>query len=401
MSSVEYHDILKAVSPDLLANVVDLRSYLIPKLVEFRNQSRDLCDQDVHFRAAMDRLRVGVETLLNSQALLGEVQKLTGLWDDALRTAEVLYERAEELQKTSKDLSTREDRLRRKEEVLYQRISQVQGKQSLNGTSLPHDIYEEISSSSVDSEAAQPLPVKQYYEQVAHADHLREDFLDFRASTYEERRERSRLRQLDQPVTPSESKFLADYFRERDAKSQAFAEALAIAYQLRDDCRQRGYPVEDVEIPPLNDNDIFDEGLLIPQALVELSASEKGDTKGQENFDDLLVDMDHKHHVSQWLQAVSPEESTEPQTSALAYHETSTVWGDDTIIDLQSAGKNLHVPDFRRERSASQPPTTASTTVRSSGNGVPLTLSTNLQSNLDGSRPKSAPVILYVREYLF
>ena len=364
--SLEYPDILKLLSPALLATVIDLRSDLIPKRVELRNQSRDLCDQDVHFRTSMDRLRVGVDTSLtnlNSQGLLSEVQKLKELWDDALRKADILYERAERLQKTSQDLSTGEDKLGRKEEVLYQRISQIKAKQSLNGGSLPHDIYEELSTSSLSSEATLPTLVKEYYEQVAHTDHLREDFLNFRASNYEERRGRSRLRQLRQPVTPSESKFLADYFKERDAKSRTFAEALVIVHQMKDDCWQRGYMVEDVEIPPLDDDDILDDGLLIQQALVE--RSEKGNAKGRENLDALLVDIDHEHLVTQWLQTVSAEEKAEPQTATLAYHETSTPWESDAI-DLRSAGKKLHDPGVRRVRSFSQLPKSDSIAIQRS-----------------------------------
>ena len=393
---LEYRDALNILSPALIDTVVTLRSEVIEKLVEFRNESRHLCDQIVHFKAAVDRLGVGLETALASLSSRGshsQVKSLLVLRDDAIRASAVLYERGEQVQKMSKDLSTSEDRLRRKESSLYRKLSQARAKQSLNGASLPDDTDEESPSDAANSEAA-PLPlVQDYYDKVSYADGLREDFLNFRANHYQERRRRSRLRKLHEPVTPSESEFLRDYFSERSARFQEFSAALAAARQLRDDCLQEGNEVDDVGIPPLEDEDIIDDNLLIPQAIVERSASEKEFSRSPENFDALFVDIDPKRHVTQWLQAVSQEERTESETVP---HRETAVLQEDRFDHLQSTDKNLYPPNFRRERSVSQPPPSDLTAVQKPGDRILCTQSRKLCVDSHQPRPKSAPIILYI-----
>lgn len=393
--------------PALLDKVLGLRSDVVAKLVEFRNESRDLCDQHVHFQSAMNRFHDGVKTAfaeLNSQGRHEELRRLQGLWDEVNQTSSSLNERAEQIQHTSKDLNNSEERLRRNEATLYRTISQAQSHQPLDEAGKQEIIGFESSLSSSDhpdSEATQPSVVREYYDKVAHADSLREDFLRFRTNNFYQRRRRDGLRSRQQPVHPSESVFLEKYFRERDARIEEFGAALAAAHHLRDECRRNGHEVNDVEIPPLGEEETFDASLLIPQAIVQRSisgiqTSGKRSSKSQNDVDTLLVDVDPKRRVAQWLADV-------PQAERVEYSGTPTelraaYLQDHSVDDPRPTSNNLCLPKTKRERSVSQPAPSSSTLAGMAAKSTPLRLTTDFPFDQDQTRPKSAPIILYVQE---
>lgn len=381
--------------PDLLETVITLRSDVVAKLVQFRNDSRDLCDQHVHFQHAMHELNEGLKIVfeqLSSQNLHQELQLLQSLWAEVSQASTTLNERGEQIQHASKDLSNREERLRRKESSLYQIIAQAQKQpQSHDPQRDEADVKSSSSSSShPGSEATQPLMVQEYYDKVAQTDSLREEFLNFRENNYRERRRRDRLRSRHLRISPPESEFLANYFRERDSRVEEFSIALAAAHRLRDECRQRGYQVNDVEVPPLGEDETFDAGLLIPQAIVERSASGKQTSKSQNDVEDLLVaDIDPKRRVAQWLEKLSKSEKAELSEDSPTLQRQADVSNSDLAI-LPVAGQELEPPKSKRERSISQPPPSSPTDLRIV-KGTPLRLSTNVPVDFDQPRPKSAP----------
>jgi hypothetical protein len=297
-------------------NYIERRRIAMDYLVEFVKAADSL----------LSRIRV-------DQPILKDYNALQDLHKRLVESTDHLEFRENNLRKDESKTNTLEDSLLQKENTYYGPTAR-----SYNMSPISHfiDFDEEhvadpASHSPKSRSEDEPELVRRYYERLREADSFRDDLVNFSADYERAANKRNTRRMRGETVKPSEFDFVKKYSRKRKARFRRFESARKDVLRLRQECIENGFKVDDLDIPPFDEELCPDPLTRIPEPVIKYASSlgrAVGDLRRSDNL--LVKDLDTDGRVATWVNQVAHERSV----VARKHHSDSEILGN-TAIDHQ------------------------------------------------------------------
>jgi hypothetical protein len=297
----------------MLKSVRRRRDKVITKRQVVDIHRRNFLEQDRHLEEAQRNffeIASGVVAKLDHpESGSKDLVALRKAWEAVQSYRSLLSADKEKLLKANDDLNQQEEVLLKQEKKLYQSFPKIEHHLSLS-TNVSDDSLSYSTSNDSDRHSSHrgsnagiaPL-VDEYYDKVSQTDYLRDNWLNFRADHQRQRALRERSRELGDPVQPSEFSFLQSFYQERKAKLQEYESSQQEMWNLFQECKEKGYSVDEPGIPPLPDDSFFEEPSGFPNHIVQRTVSSPLDQTftGMTSPSAMVDDPSVEDKVSLWL----------------------------------------------------------------------------------------------------
>jgi hypothetical protein len=281
-------------SRKLLERLLKLRENVNGRTVFVNNDRRRYVDEQRIFLEALNHFLDTAEAAVTSQS----ETSLHKSWSRVQRLAEQFRSHGLALQKEEHELILLENRLLRKEQEVYQRVSRAR-----DDISTSEDADESLSSKSHSSES-NPL-IKEYYETLGKINLLRDSLVNFEARHQHRSNNRDWKRARGEAVNPPDSTFAQDHFRKRKARVQELIMAREELNRLAASCAEQNLDVENPNLPPLAEDDLLNQLNRIPQSFIDHFTSTPLSPEEANHVSALLVGhSDTESRIADWLNQV-------------------------------------------------------------------------------------------------
>jgi len=301
--------------------LVDGRREAIPReLVELRDAAIDLRistgrDRQNYMEQRRFTMEYLAESLDATRSLLSQIPVDSSIVEDLnslqrlhkrlVESTDRLKSRENSLCQDELKLNILEDRLLQEENTYYgTTIEQHSVPPIFHSVSFGRGFMPEPAPPSpTSSNEDKPELVRRYYERLNNANLLRDDLINFPADYQRAVDKRTARRMRGEIVKPSEWDFVKKYARKRKTKLRKFESARKDVLRLRQECIESGFEMDDLEIPPFDEEYCPDPLTRIPESFIQHASSlDAGD---QKRSDELLVkDQDATGRVATWVEQV-------------------------------------------------------------------------------------------------
>jgi len=292
-----------------LERLLKLRENVNGRTVFVNNDRRRYVDEQRILLEALNHFLDEAESAMTSNPGTEDVpQSETSLhksWSCVQKLAEQFRSHGLALQKEEHELILLENRLLRKEQEVYQRVSRAR-----DDISLSEDVDGELSdadeslSSKSRSSESHPL-IKEYYEILGKINLLRDGLVNFEARHQHRSNNRDLKRAKGEPINPPDSTFTQDHLRKRKARVQELVMARGELDRLAALCAEQNLDVEHPNLPPLAEDDLLNQLNRIPQSFIDHVVS---NTLGPEEANDVSTFFvgrsDTESRIADWLNQV-------------------------------------------------------------------------------------------------
>ncbi len=296
-------------SRKLLERLLKLRETVNGRTIFVTNDRRRYVDEQRILLEALSHFLDTAEASVTSRPTTENVPQseisLYKSWSRVQKLAEQFRSHGLALQKEEHELILLENRLLRKEQEVYQRVSRARDdiSSSEDADGELSDADESLSSKSHSSES-HPL-IKEYYEILGKINLLRDGLVNFEARHQHRSNNRDWKRAKGEPVNPPDSTFIQDHLRKRKTRVQELVMAREELDRLATLCAEQNLDVENPNLPPLAEDDLLNQLNRIPQSFIDHIAST---TPGPEEANDvsalLVGHSDTESRIADWLNQV-------------------------------------------------------------------------------------------------
>jgi len=296
-------------SRNLLERLLKLREDVNGRTIFINNDRRRYVDEQRILLEALNHLLGATEAVMTTKSGSEDIpQSETSLhksWSRVQKLAEQFRSHGLALQKEEHELILLENRLLRKEQEVYQRVSRARDdiSPSNDADGELSDPDETLSSKSHSSES-NPL-IKEYYEVLGKINLLRDSLVNFEARHQHRSNNRDWKRAKGEPIDPPDSTFTQDHFHKRKARVQELVMAREELDRLAALCAKQNLDVEQPNLPPLAEDDLLNQLNRIPQSFINhVSSSTAGPEEANGVSAFLVGHSDTDSRIADWLNQV-------------------------------------------------------------------------------------------------
>ena len=287
-------------SRKLLERLLKLRENVIGRTIFVNNDRRRYVDEQRILLEALSHFLEAAESVLNVPQSETSLHKS---WSRVQKLAEQFRSHGLALQKEEHELILLENRLLRKEQEVYQRVSRARddissSEDSDDGFS---DADESLSSKSRSSES-HPL-VKNYNELLGKINLLRDSLVNFEARHQHRSNNRDWKRAKGEPINPPDSIFNQDHLHKRKTRVQELVMVREELNRLSALCAEQNLEVENPNLPPLAEDELLNQLNRFPQSFIDHIASTTSDLE-EANGVSALGYSDTESRIADWLNQV-------------------------------------------------------------------------------------------------
>ena len=295
-------------SRKLLERLLKFRENVNGRTIFVNNDRRRYVDEQRILLEALSQFLEAAEVVVTSKPSTEDVPKsetsLHKSWSHVQKLAEQFRSHGLALQKEEHELILLENRLLRKEQEVYQRVSRARDDISSSEDAEwdLSDADESLSSKSRSSES-HPL-IKEYYAVLGKINLLRDGLVNFEARHQHRSNNRDWKKAKGEPINPPDSTFTRDHLRKRKARVQELIIAREELDRLSVLCANQNLEVENANLPPLAEDDLLNQLNRIPQSFIDHIAATTGRPEEATDVSALLGHSDTESRIADWLNQV-------------------------------------------------------------------------------------------------